>query len=323
MLEAEILTNLSKTIGMQPSHLLFFIIITFVSLFVIIIAIILDSKEISGFNFDAIRFKKYLNGTKSLDKVSTDLNILKIQSFIKGKPSVTSTNAQIIQLAILGYIEIIKDGDRTELHKTKKPVGDLPYEVRMFYDALFSERDIITNERKLIDKKKGSENTKLARNLELIFKDLASDLESEGYYKRNYRAIIYGIKILALIVIFITSITFNIEGVYNSQLVYIPIAVELLLFSIILLGKKSFLGLILTERGKEFLRDIQGVYLYIKTAEIERLNFHNKPKEYNNFFMELLPYALLFGMSDKWLRHLPLQTSDWGDDIWNEDFASW
>jgi hypothetical protein len=223
----------------------------------------------------------------------------------------------------LGYIEIIKDGDRTELHKTKKPVGDLPYEVRMFYDALFSERDIITNERKLIDKKKGSENTKLARNLELIFKDLASDLESEGYYKRNYRAIIYAIKILALIVIFITSITFNIEGVYNSQLVYIPIAVELLLFSIILLGKKSFLGLILTERGKEFLRDIQGVYLYIKTAEIERLNFHNKPKEYNNFFMELLPYALLFGMSDKWLRHLPLQTSDWGDDIWNEDFASW
>ncbi len=323
MLETEILQNLSKIIGMEPSHLLFFIIAILISLVAILIAVILDSKEISGFNFDAIIFRRFVGGVKSINKVSENLNILRIQSFIKGKPSVTSTNAQIIQLAIWGYIEIKKDGKKVEIRKTLKDSNTLPPELQKFLESLFAEKDIISNERKLIDTEKRRENFKLAKNLETIFKDLSLGLEDEGFYKNNYKAIFFGIKILALIVIFISTQLFNIEYFYNTYLSYALIVIVLVSFSIILLGKKSFLRLILSNDGIKYLREIQGVYLYIKTAETDRINFHNNPKEYKDSFMDLLPYALLFGMSDKWLRHLPLQTVDWGDDIWSEDFTSW
>jgi hypothetical protein len=323
MQDLELIRNLSKIIGMQPSHLSFLIITILIALVAIIIAFILDSKEISGFNFDSIRFKKYLQGTKSISKTSKDLNIIKIQSFIKGIPSITSTNAQIIQLHIWGYITIIKNDKKVEIHKTQKLPDDLPNELYFFYESLFQDKDIITNKRKLIDREKKARNTEFAINVQNIIKQLMQEFKDEGYYKNNYKTIILLIKISALFLLFILTTLLQIESLYNTPSFYLLIAFGLFAFIILILGKKSFLFLILTPRGKDYLKQIQGLYVYIRTAEVERINFHNNPKEYNDTFLDLLPYALLFGMSDKWLRYMPLQTTDWSGDIIDEDFTSW
>lgn len=323
MLESEILTKLSKVIGMQPSRLFFFIIIILVALLAIIIAVILDSKEISGYNFDAIRFKKYLLGVKSLNKIPKDLNIIKIQALIKGVPSITSTNAQIIQLHIWGYIEIKKDNKKVEIHKTEKIPDDLSNELYFFYESLFKSKDIITNERKLTDKKKSGRNIKFAKDIQNIFKELVQNFEDEGYYKKNYKTTILLTKISSLCLLFIVGTLLQIESLYNTPLFYILITLGIFAFVILALGKRYFLFLILSQNGKNYLKKIQGLYLYIKTAEVERINFHNNPQEYKNAFLDLLPYALLFGMSDKWLRYMPLQTTDWNGDVLDEDFTSW
>lgn len=325
MIEFEILKNFSKTTGLGYSFLFYSLAIILICVLFLTIVIILDSKEISGFNFDAIRFKNYLRGVKNSNKIREDLNIIKIQAFIKGRPSITSTNAQIIQLAHWGYVKIKKEGKKTEIHKTSKPIDDLPYELNLFYEALFANKVSISNERKLIDSKKRIENIQLAQNLESLFKELSLDLENEGYYKSNSKTIIIATKVIALPILFVTTILLG--NIVNSDQQFLLISLyitSLILFlTITLIDRRYFFKIILTEEGREYLKEIQGLYLYIKTAEVDRINFHNNPEEYNNSFMALLPYALLFGMSDKWLRHLPLQTPDWGGDIWSEDLTSW
>jgi hypothetical protein len=326
MVESEIVKNLSKTLGLESGFLFYSSIIVLICVLVLIIAFILDSKEVSGFNFDAIRFRSYLKGVKSLNWLTENLNILKIQALVKGRPSITSTNAQIIQLAHWGYIKIKKDNQKIEILKTLKSPDDLPAELYMFYNFLFGDKSSISNERKLIDNEKKNENIKLAKNLERLFKELSVDFEDEGLYKDNSKTIIIAIKAVALFFLFSGTPLFA-RLIVNSgeQLLLIPffIAYVILLLTILLIGRKSFFRIILSEKGREYLKEIQGLYLYIKTAEVDRINFHTNPKEYKNSFMDLLPYALLFGMSDKWLRYLPLQTSDWGGDIWEEDLVIW
>ncbi len=40
--------------------------------------------------------------------------------------------------------------------------------------------------------------------------------------------------------------------------------------------------------------------MYIKTAEVERIKFHNDPEKYKEVFEKLLPYAMIFGLEKKW-----------------------
>lgn len=52
--------------------------------------------------------------------------------------------------------------------------------------------------------------------------------------------------------------------------------------------------------GNEVYHQLLGLKMYIKTAEVERIKFHNDPEKYKEIFEKLLPYAMIFGLEKKW-----------------------
>lgn len=316
MTELQFIQNFAKTIGIQPSHLIVFIAVIVLGTVMILIAIYLDSKQLSGFNTDVIKFRRYLPNTTKVESLPKEWNILKIQALINGRPSVTSTNAQIIQLAVWGYIKIEKVNEKIEIYRTEKSPSDLPFELREFYDSIFDNRDTVSNKRKLFDKDQKGYFVDIGMNLVEIFKDLHKGFEERGYYRLgnlNLRIVREGVPFLILLMF-----TF-----FYTPPLYLTIPLIITIFTIPFLKRKTLLPVLLTKEGKKALKEIQGFYMYLKVAEEDRVEFHNNPERYHGNFVELLPYAILFGMEEKWLRYMPLQNFDWSDDVLNENFSEW
>jgi len=55
-----------------------------------------------------------------------------------------------------------------------------------------------------------------------------------------------------------------------------------------------------THKGMIAKEDLLGLKMYIKTAEIDRIKFHNAPAKSPQKFEELLPYAIIFGLEKEW-----------------------
>ncbi|MDO5563591.1 MAG: DUF2207 domain-containing protein, partial [Synergistaceae bacterium] len=55
-----------------------------------------------------------------------------------------------------------------------------------------------------------------------------------------------------------------------------------------------------TKSGLQLLTDIQGLALYMNTAEKERLEMFNPPEETPELFEKLLPYALALDVAKTW-----------------------
>ncbi len=54
------------------------------------------------------------------------------------------------------------------------------------------------------------------------------------------------------------------------------------------------------KKGNEIYYELEGLKLYINTAEKHRIEFHNDPEKYKGIFEQLLPYAIIFGLERKW-----------------------
>lgn len=54
--------------------------------------------------------------------------------------------------------------------------------------------------------------------------------------------------------------------------------------------------------GNELNRKILGFKLYLKTAELDRLGFHDGPHNLSGTWSELLPYAVALGLQGKWVN---------------------
>ncbi len=58
----------------------------------------------------------------------------------------------------------------------------------------------------------------------------------------------------------------------------------------------------LNQEGIDLYRELHGLYRYIKAAEVKRIKFFNDPDKLVKHFEELLPYAAMFGLFDKWVK---------------------
>ncbi len=57
-----------------------------------------------------------------------------------------------------------------------------------------------------------------------------------------------------------------------------------------------------TERGRQALDELEGLKMFIKTAEKERLNMAGAPKMSISTFERLLPYAIALGLEEPWTK---------------------
>ncbi|MFA4954777.1 MAG: DUF2207 domain-containing protein [Patescibacteria group bacterium] len=55
-----------------------------------------------------------------------------------------------------------------------------------------------------------------------------------------------------------------------------------------------------TNEGVKLLADIRGFKWFLSVTEKDRLDFHNAPERTPEQFMQLLPYAIAFGVENKW-----------------------
>lgn len=69
-----------------------------------------------------------------------------------------------------------------------------------------------------------------------------------------------------------------------------------------------------TAEGTQVLTDIEGFKWFLSVTEKDRMDFHNAPERTPEQFQELLPYAIVFGVENKWAAQfasMNLPPPDW------------
>jgi uncharacterized membrane protein YgcG len=219
--------------------------------------------------------------------------------------------ATIIDLAVRGYLridEIPKHGwfgkpDWT-MTKLKEPQGLLAYEQALF-SGLFKAGDSV---------QLSSLRNTFAARLATVQDALYDDVVAQGWFvgrpdKVRTRWRIIGAVALALAV----TVAVLLAALTHVALVGLP----LILGGALLLGGASRMPR-RTGRGTGVLRRAQGFRRFIEESEKERA----RVAEQQHLFSEYLPYAIVFGATEKWARafagidgELPQPTWYGGSDV--------
>jgi len=192
--------------------------------------------------------------------------------------------AEIVSLACKGYLVIkeietkrffSKDTDY-ELSKARSwDEGSLKEHEKILLEGLFGSADTV---------RISALKSKLASDFEKISKKVSADLTARGYFDREPR---------------------KIASVYiGAGIILIVISFFIGFGPGIIIGLVSGLAVILfgsfmprrTEAGVRELEYVKGLREYIERAEKYRLKF----QETENTFFELMPYAMIFGVVEKW-----------------------
>jgi uncharacterized membrane protein YgcG len=233
-----------------------------------------------------------------------------LQEFIlheSGRP--VAVTAQIINLAIRGYIRIIdteKDAligkkHSFALEKIKAFDGLSPEELQLT-QMIFGDATAIGVKIELDDLKNS-----LSSEVTQLWKDVGNTATSAGYYTKNPAKatsayIGFGIACIAL-----GFGAFFLGGVFSTIL-----ALSLCISGIIVLITARYMPA-RTAKGVELHDYLLGLKQYIKVAEKDRIAFHqgletaerqpinlNDPAQKVKLFEQLLPYAMLFGLEKDW-----------------------
>jgi hypothetical protein len=223
--------------------------------------------------------------------------------FEAGTLDVTAT---IIDLAVRGYLKIEEvekewyqfkhDWTLTKLAKD----GELRRYERTLYDGLFRDGDEI----KLSDLK----NT-FAERMGKVREQLMDDAMSKGWFARKPGTVkvLYGL--LGILVLGGgIAVTILLAASTHAALLGIPVIIAgiLLLIAARWMPKR-------TAKGYAVLRHTLGFKRFIDESEKHRAEFAERA----NIFSEYLPYAVMFGATEKWAKAF----ADLGDEP--PDTSSW
>jgi uncharacterized protein (TIGR04222 family) len=201
-------------------------------------------------------------------------------------------SATVVDLAVRGYLkieEIPKHGlfgkPDWKLTRMKPDAGDLlPYE-RELANGLFEDGDEVL----LSDLKR-----KFVARLTKVENELYDDAVKRGWFTRRpdtVRAFWARIGILGIVVaggIVYLAARFTHLGL---------IALALLIAAIALLASAKRMPR-RTPAGTGMVRRVFGFRTYIETAEAQEMRFQEK----ENIFSKYLPYAIVFGCTEKWAK---------------------
>jgi hypothetical protein len=213
-----------------------------------------------------------------------------VGTLVDEKADVVDVTATVVDFAVRKHLHIteIRDPGETrprDWQLNRLTDGDpkfLRYE-RILFDALFDGRDTV-----LLSDLKFTFHTDLVR----VRAQLYSDMVRQGWYRQSPQrtrasAVALGIVFL-LVSVGITALL----AVWTH---FALVGVGLVLASlVVLLIAPRFPAR--TGKGSAALARIQGFRLYIATAEAEQIKF----QEREQIFSEYLPYAIVFGLAERW-----------------------
>lgn len=200
--------------------------------------------------------------------------------------------ATIIDYAVKGFIRINEIEEKGLLFNSKDYELELikPYESTKAYENTILNGIFSTNKTGSKKKISALKNTFFAQ-VPIIKKQLSEGLIKDDYFKHNpdtIRNTYTGIGIAIAII----------SWGYLSSILEISTTVSLIATGLIIaiVGRHMPAR---TKKGTEAYYHLKGLHEYIDTAETDRLKFQEKN---NLLFEKLLPYAMAFGLAEKWTK---------------------
>ena len=199
-------------------------------------------------------------------------------------------SAEIIWMATKGYISIEREGKKTYI---KKEVEDLKNEsshIEVIFDSLFSKID-----RPRIDN--GTMGVSFSLAVQEIFGSVDSKVRTKNYIN-NGRTTLKNvlISIATFVLVFAFSMGIPLVTIYAFGGTVIGVILSCIV--ILIIASKIDIK---SEEGNKVYYELEGLKMYIETAEKHRMEFNNDPDKYRGVFEELLPYAIIFGLEKKWV----------------------
>ena len=243
------------------------------------------------------RWKKYGKDAKGRGTIIAEyeapdnLAPAEIGTLYDGRADKHDVSAQIIQLAINGYLKIRREENGAVFKSTDyvftklKPADDT---MKSFDKEIMKELFDSKTEVKLSDLKYN-----FASTMQKIIRNLYEDLTKAGYFAKNPMMIkvkYLSVGCLVFFLAFFVGVFFGFLGVAS------------IIVSAIIICVFAFLMPALTKLGAETKEKILGLKLYMTVAEEARIKFHNAPEKNPERFEKLLPYAMVMKVEKEWAK---------------------
>ncbi len=266
--------------------------------------------------------------------IPDNLTPLEIYGIMKEKIDAKAISAEIIYLAIHGYIKIEKIEEKGFImnkddYLFKRLLEASPENVsdQKIVDGLFAfivgQLDRIPGQVKMSDLRNVFYK-KIKRIASAVFGKLVQD----DYLKSNPEETRFKYRLYAGSLLIIACLLFSVIikfayffgsffSMTQSIVIENPLPFLSILFSSIIVLCFSFIMPARTEKGLSTKEYILGLKEYLQIAEKDRINFHNAPEKKPETFEKFLPYAMVLGVEKAWAKEFEgiyIQQPNWYND---------
>lgn len=229
-----------------------------------------------------IRNRKFKKQNIPIYEPPDNLPPVALSVMLDGRVETRDIVAEIIDLTIKGFITIQKSENQLLFSRNNIPTNNLRgFEIKIL-DTLFNDSNVVS---------KDSLVTSSVQTLISIQSILHAYIKGEIYpkYYDIRRAIIVSLGYFM--------------GFSCFFLMFLISEYFFLLFLIgIILILISFMLSRFNNKGELLSKQIYGFIDYLKTAELDRLEYLNNPKQMPENFDKLLPYAISLGLEKSWSK---------------------
>jgi uncharacterized membrane protein YgcG len=226
-----------------------------------------------------------------------------VGTLIDEHANIVDVTATIIDFAVRKHLRIreLPESMSKDWELIKLTNGDpkfLPYERRLF-DALFTGRDTV---------RLSQLRYRFATELQLAQRALYRDMVQQGWYHQSPQTTRQAAYTAAFVVLLASiGITVGLGYFFGAALV----GVGLVAGALVLLAVAGKLPA-RTGKGSAALERVLGFRLYVATAEADQIAF----QEREQIFSRYLPYAMVFGLVDRWANTFKDLANTTGDGLY-------
>lgn len=224
-----------------------------------------------------------------------DIRPGQIGTLIDEEANVVDVTASLIDLAVRGFLRIeevrekrwFRSGDwKLEKLRDAEP-GELHrYEQTLFSKLFAGREEVLLSELK----------TTFSASMKKVQDQLYDDVTERGWFHGNPSTVRRRWKLYAWLVILLgVGLTFLLAFHTTSHLGLVGVAVVVAGFVMLSLAGRRPAR---TAAGTAALAQVRGFETYLRTAEANQLRF----EENEDIFSRYLPYAIVFGVADRWAR---------------------
>jgi uncharacterized membrane protein YgcG len=243
-----------------------------------------------------------------------------VGTLIDERVDLRDISASLIDLAVRGYLKITEVGSNSWLSSSAD------YQFTRLKDA----NDLKPFEKKLYDRLFASKDTVLLSDLETKFypvigrvkNDLYRGLSQDRYFDGNPNTVRSSFLVLGLIGV---AIALGLAALVQVWLIGRVFVLPLVLTGVLSAATVLIISRIMprkTQKGRIAWERIAGLEEYIRRAEVDDIRL----QERQGVFERLLPYAIIFGLTDRWAKafaDLYTQPPDWYQPIDASNYATW